>query len=56
VFAPPSDAVRADVLLEREELLIEQLAFVSGASYRRREEIELELGSTFSFTCESQVA
>jgi hypothetical protein len=42
-FAPPSDAVRAAALLDREELLIEQVRCVSEASYRRREEIELEL-------------
>jgi hypothetical protein len=43
-FAPPSDAVRAAALLDREELLIENVRCVSEASYRQREEIELELG------------
>jgi hypothetical protein len=40
---PPSAAIRAATLIEREELLIEQVRFVSETSYRRRQEIELEL-------------
>jgi hypothetical protein len=39
----PPYAVRGAVLHEREELLIKQLLFVSDASHRRREQIELEL-------------
>jgi hypothetical protein len=39
----PPYAVRGVVLHEREELLTQQLLFVSEASYRRREQIELEL-------------
>jgi hypothetical protein len=39
----PSYAVRGAVLHEREDLLIDQLRFVSDTSYRRREQIELEL-------------
>jgi hypothetical protein len=40
---PHSDAVRAAALLDRQELLIEQVRFMSEASYRRRQEIDLEL-------------
>jgi hypothetical protein len=43
LFSPQADAIRADSLLEREELLIEQFEIVGEASYRRRQEIELEL-------------
>ena len=42
-FVPPSDAMRAAGLVEREELLIEEARFVCDSSYRRRQEIELEL-------------
>ncbi len=42
-FAPPSDAVRVAGLLEREDLLTEQIRLGSDASYRRRLEIEEEL-------------
>ena len=42
-FAPPSDLMRAAALLEREELLNEEVRFASGASYRRRLEIEAEV-------------
>lgn len=42
-FAPPSDAMRAAALVEREEMLTEEIRFLCEASYRRRQEIELEL-------------
>ena len=42
-FAPPSDAMRAAALIEREEMLVEEIRFVSEASYRRREALELAL-------------
>ena len=42
-FIPPSDAMRAAALIEREETLVDELRLVDGASYRRRQEIELEL-------------
>jgi hypothetical protein len=42
-FAPPSDLMRAAALLEREELLNEEVRFASDSSYRRRLEIEAEL-------------
>ena len=40
---PPSDATRAAALIEREEMLVDEIRFVGEASYRRREEIELDL-------------
>jgi hypothetical protein len=40
--SPPSEAARA-ALLEREELLAEEVRHLDGASYRRRCEIEDEL-------------
>jgi hypothetical protein len=40
---PPSDATRAAALIEREEMLADEIRFVGEASYRRRQEIELEL-------------
>jgi hypothetical protein len=43
-LSPPPDAARAAALLEREELLIEQARHLIGSSYRRRCEIEDELG------------
>jgi hypothetical protein len=43
LFSPPSDAITADSLLDREELLIEEFRLVGEVSYRRRQEIELEL-------------
>jgi hypothetical protein len=42
-FVPPSEAIRAAALIEREEMLVEEIRFVGEASYRRRQEIELEL-------------
>jgi hypothetical protein len=42
-LSPPSDAITADSLLDREELLIEEFRLVGEVSYRRRQEIELEL-------------
>jgi hypothetical protein len=42
-FSPPSDAARAAALLEREALLIDEARHLTGASYRRRCEIEEEL-------------
>jgi hypothetical protein len=42
-FAPQSDLMRAAALLEREELLNEEVRFAGDASYRRRLEIETEL-------------
>ena len=42
-FVPPLDAMRAAALIEREEMLIDEIRFVSEASYRRRQEIEVEL-------------
>ena len=43
VLPPPSDAARAAVLLEREELLTKEALGLTGGSYRRRCEIEEEL-------------
>ena len=43
LFSPKSDAITAASLLEREELLLEQFRLIGEASYRRRQEIELEL-------------
>ena len=42
-FVRPSDATRAAALIEREEMLVDEIRFVDEASYRRRQEIELEL-------------
>jgi hypothetical protein len=42
-FAPPSDLVRSAALLEREELLNEEVRSSSDSSYRRRLEIDAEL-------------
>ena len=42
-FAPPSDAMRAAALLDREELLVDEFRVVGEASYRRRRDIEAEL-------------
>ncbi len=42
-FVPPSDAIRAAALIEREEMLVDELRLVDEASYRLRQEIELEL-------------
>jgi hypothetical protein len=43
VLPPPSDAARAAALLEREQLLAEEVRHLAAASYRRRCEIEDEL-------------
>jgi hypothetical protein len=43
VLAPPSDAARAATLLEREQLLDEEVRHVAASSDRRRCEIEDEL-------------
>ena len=42
-FAPPSDVMRAAALLERAELLTDQVRFASESSYRRQHQIEEEL-------------
>jgi hypothetical protein len=42
-FVPPSDAMRAAALIEREEMLVDEIRSVGEASYRRRQDIELEL-------------
>jgi hypothetical protein len=42
-FVPPSEVMRAAALIEREETLVDELRLVHEASYRRRQEIELEL-------------
>ncbi len=42
-FAPPSDAMRAAALIEREEMLVDEFRLVGEASYRRRQDIEVEL-------------
>jgi Protein of unknown function (DUF2489) len=43
VFSPQSETQRAAALLEREELLTEEVRHLASASYRRRCEIEEEL-------------
>ena len=40
---PPSDAMRTAALIEREGMLLDEIRFIDEASYRRRQEIELEL-------------
>ena len=40
---PPSDAFRVAALIDREGILIDESRSVGEASYRRREEIEVEL-------------
>jgi hypothetical protein len=42
-FASPSDAMRAAALIEREEMLVDEFLLVGEASYRRRQDIEVEL-------------
>jgi len=42
-FALPLDVVRAAALLEREEILVDEFRLVGEASYRRRQDIEVEL-------------
>jgi hypothetical protein len=42
-FVPPSDAIRAAALIEREEMLFDEIRFVDDASVPRRQKIELEL-------------
>ena len=42
-FAPPSDAMRGTALIEREEVLVDEFLLVGEASYRRRQDIEVEL-------------
>ena len=42
-FAPPSDAMRAAALVEREKMLVDEFRLVGEASYRRRQDIEVEL-------------
>ena len=42
-FAPPSDAMRGAALIEREEMLVDEFLLVGEASYRRRQDIEVEL-------------
>ena len=42
-FTPPSDAMRAAALIEREEMLVDEFLLVGEASYRRRQDIEVEL-------------
>jgi hypothetical protein len=44
-FVPPSDAIRAAALIDRQEALTEQYRCVGKASYRRRLEIEAELSA-----------
>jgi hypothetical protein len=43
VLPPPSEATRAASLLEREQLLAEEVRHLAASSYRRRCEIEDEL-------------
>jgi hypothetical protein len=42
-FAPSSNAMRAAALIEREEILLDEFRLVGEASYRRRQDIEVEL-------------
>jgi hypothetical protein len=44
-FVPPSDAIRAAALIDRQEALTEQYRGLGEASYRRRLEIESELSA-----------
>jgi hypothetical protein len=40
---PPSDAFRVAALIDREGILIDESRFLGEASYRRRQDIEVEL-------------
>ena len=41
--APLSDAMRAAALIDREEMLVDEIRFVDEASIRWRQDIDLEL-------------